>query len=445
MAASAPDNSLSVRRPLRVAMLVTIICVPLLITLLYVRAFAVELPQLDDWDILGRQLRFIATESLSWSDINVQLNESIILFPQLVYLAIAKLAGYQVLIPIYISYAFLSGCLLMLYLFFRLLDLSGRWSMLWFLPVSLFFMSWRQSEGLLWSTHLVNTMALFFSLLALYCCVNAYRSRASFLSAIAFAWVASFCMSSGLLVWPLGWIYLTVPGRKEIPKPRFLYIASWSIFGLACATCFSLLQARYAVEWPTGIGYVFAHPGMAAQYCLNYLGSPFCNDEKTVYAGGVFVLIAALSVYLTIKKTLLQDGSRAALLLVALVVIALCLLLTRRLGMGPEQALSSRYVTLGSLAPVGVYFCLLALMRRTSVARYLMAPMVALFLLSVANSYVNGLKEGRASWKDATDCAAIVRNFHHREPSELGCAYPDPQSILDRAVFLERRHLSLFR
>ena len=194
--AAAPESS---RRNtfLQVAVFV-LVFLPLLITLLYVRAFAVELPQQDDWDILGRQLPFITTQSLTWNDINVQLNESIIIFPELVYLAVDKLAGYRVLLPIYISYAFLSGCLLMLYLFFRLLDLPGRWNTLWFLPVSLFFMSWRQSESLIWSTHLANTMALFFLLLDLYCCIHAYRSPARFLSAILFAWVASFCMAGGL-------------------------------------------------------------------------------------------------------------------------------------------------------------------------------------------------------------------------------------------------------
>jgi hypothetical protein len=433
------------RRLLHRAPLV-ILLLPVFITFLYVRAFAVEMPYCDDWGIGIPQLPHLGTGSLAWSDLDVQHNESQILFPQLVHLATAKVARYRVLIPIYISYFFLCGSLFVLFLLFRRLRPPGRWSMLWFLPVSVFFMSWRQSEGLLWSTHLLNTMAVFFSLLALYCCIHAHRSPYFSAAATVSAWMAAFSMASGVLIWAIGWIYLAVSGRLEVPKARLRRLAGWSLMGGACVTCFMLDRPPHSIGWQAGIAYALAHLGTAGQYTLIYLGSPFSHDpDRAIWAGTAFVFVAAVSVYFTIGKALRQDGVLAALLLIALVTMTLGPLLAFRLDLGPEEAISSRYVTLGSLAAIGVYFCLLALIHRTAAARYLLVVLAALFALGVVDSYVSGLEDGRENRAYETNCAAIVRDFHHRSPDELECANPDAQGILGSISYLERHHLSLFR
>ena len=439
-----PDRAQPAKRLIQSASLV-ILFLPVLITFLYVRAFSVEMPYADDWGLVIPQLMHLGTGSIGWSDLNIQHNESVILFPQAVGLAAARLAGYQALVLIYMSYLFLCGSLGVLFFLFRQLPLTGRWSTLRFLPVSVFFMSWRQSEGLLWSTHLLNTMALFFSLVALYCCIHAHRSHFFFATAMVSACVATFSMASGVLVWPIGWIYLAVSGGFEVPKTRLQHLAAWSLVSVVCVTCFVLDRPAHSIGWRAGIAYVFANPGSAGQYILTYLGSPFNHDpDKAMLAGSAFVFIAALSVYSTIRKAFRQDGVLAALLLIALVAMALGPLLALRLDLGPEEAASSRYVTLGSLAPIGVYFCLLALVRKTPLARYLLIAMAALFVVGAVDSYVSGLEDGRENREYEINCAAIVRDFHHRAPDELECVNPDTRGILGYLAYLERHHLSLF-
>ena len=441
---SSTGNAPPGGRLLRAALL-AVLCLTALATLLYVRAYSVEFPLLDDWDIAIEQLPHLAAHSLSWSDINLQHSDSIILFPQMVSLAAAKLVGYRVLVIIYISYSFLCGSLWLLFRFFRVLDLRGRWSLLWFLPVSVFFLGWRQSEGLLWGTQLLNTMSLFFSLLALYGCLRAYRSFGLFAVAILSAWAASFSMASGRLTWVVGWFCLAVLGRPESRAIRRRYVISWSLFAGACGACFFRDRVSYSEDWPTGVPYVLSNSGAAVRYGLTYLGSPFTHEAgKAIYFGAILAVIAALTVFLTVRMTLRQEGAAGALVLIALVILALGALLTGRLGMGPEQALASRYVTLGNLAPIGVYFCLLALRNETRLARYLIAAMAALFLLGTFDSYSKGLEEGRESRAYDNRCAGIVRHFRQHELSDLECAYPDPQVILERAPFLERHRLSLF-
>ena len=396
-----------------------------------------EFPLLDDWDLAIQQLQRLEVHPLGWGDVNIQHTESIILFPELVVLTLVRTTGYHVLNFIYLSYLFQAGCLLILYRFFLLVAPAGRWTPLDFAPVAIFFLSWRQSEGLLWGIHLLNTMALFFSLLALYSCVRAAHFPRFLPMAIASAWIASFTMAGGLLVWVAGGAYLAWAARR--------YLLVWAAAGIACSGCFFADRVSYAEDWPTGAGYVLSHPAAAVHYCLNYLAAPFTHDAGAgPWTGAIVVVLAAIAVYWAVRDRAAREAAAPGLLLIGLVALALGPLLGRRLGMGPEQALASRYVTFSSLAPIGIYFCLLALLRRRPAARYLMAALAVLFVAGTFDGYSKGIAEGRESRKYDLDCAAVVRHYRTVAPEDLECAYPDPRVVLERAPFLERRHFSLF-
>jgi hypothetical protein len=154
--------------------------------------------------------------------------------------------------------------------------------------------------------------------------------------------------------------------------------------------------------------------------------------------------LGALPVVFLAAKTIRLDGFVPGLLLVSYVGLMLVLLLLRRLGLGVEQAFASRYVTLGALAPIGLYFCSLGLARTAPLGRYLAAGMFLLLAVGINNSYSSGLLDGRKEWAKRTSCAAAIKDFHHIDPRQLICTYPDPGVILERAPLLEQYHLSLF-
>ena len=54
------------------------------------------------------------------------------LFPVAASRILSKITGGRMLAIIYLSYVFLCGSLVLLFLFFRMLRLPGRWSVLWF-------------------------------------------------------------------------------------------------------------------------------------------------------------------------------------------------------------------------------------------------------------------------------------------------------------------------
>lgn len=425
---------------------ILIVFLPVLFTFLYVRALSVEVPIQDDWDLFVPSFEHLAAGHLQWSDINSQHNEHVVVFPVAIALFAAKVSGGRLLAVTYLSYAFLCGSLGILFLFFRMIPLRGRWSTLRFLPVSLLFLGWRQSDSLLWSTHLANTVTLFFALASLYCCARVRLAPVLFPAAILCAWVACFSTASGLLVWPCGVLALLGSGtRKQRFEERLRFLVGWLVLAAACAGCFFLDSAPHPVPWPTGIRYVAANPLAAVKYAVTYLGGPLGGtSHQALLLGGLLALLSLPALVLSIWSVR-KLGIGPGLILASFVGLAMVPLLSGRLGLGIEQAFASRYVTSSSLAPIGVYFCCLSLAGVLKGAgRFLNAAMLLLLLYGVFNSYTSGIADGRKESAALTQCANAVKDFRQVDRRRLLCAHIDPGVVLQRAPLLEQYHLSLF-
>src|ERR1700688_3666634 len=112
---------------------ILIVFLPVLLTFSYVHGLSVELPMQDDWDLFVPYFQHLAAGQLHWSELNSTSNEAVDVFPLAASLVLAKLTGGRLLALTYLSYFFLCGSLGVLFLFFRMLHLPGRWSVLWFL------------------------------------------------------------------------------------------------------------------------------------------------------------------------------------------------------------------------------------------------------------------------------------------------------------------------
>jgi hypothetical protein len=423
------------REKLTAGFLLLVVFSPLLLTFFYVVSLSVELPWSDDWDIFVPPFYRQAAGTLQWSDINAQHNEALVVVPVAASLVLARVASGRILAVTYLSYFFLSASLVVLFLFFRMLHLPGTWSVLWFLPASLLFLGWRQSEALLWATHLVNTMALFFAMVCLYACTRADRPG-FYVTAILCAWIASFCMASGLLVWFPGAIAVWFSARRRL--------LLWLLSAAVCVGCYLSDRAPSAVDWDTGISYAMANAGDAVKYAFIYIGGPLAGSpSQALWMGIVLVLVAIPVTVLALRKTRAK-GFPPSLLLAVYTAPALACLLDRRLGIGFDQAFDSRYVTLSALLPIGIYFCSLKLAGTMRAGRYLAAAMIVVVSYGIVNAYWAGWVEGRHERDVRTKCAAAVKDFRHVDRQRLECAYPDSAVILERASWLERYGLSLF-
>jgi hypothetical protein len=426
---------------------IAVLVLPLLATLSYVAAFSVEIPMEDDWDFFIPHLAHVAAGQFQWSDINVQNNDGLVLVPEIAVLLMSRVTSYPILFNIYLSYFCIAGCLLVLYLFFRLLRLPGRWSVLWFLPVSVLFMGWRQSDSLLQSPNVAQTMAICFALASLYCCTQAYRVAAFFPAAVLCAWLGSFSFVFGLFVWPLGAIYFLAAGASEEPVERTArYLAGWLILAGTCGLCFFFDHAPHVVPWPTGPSFVFANLKAAGTYLMIYLGSGFSQNAKQAEHMGILLSAIGLPVFLfALCRTRKVTGLLPVLLLVGFVGIAAAGVVQSRLGLGIEQAFAPRYVIHSVLATIGVYFSALALMRHFRLFRYVAFAFAILMTVGSFRSYTSGLADGRKLRAQTTACAQLLKDIRHGDKAQLTCTYPDPNVVLERLPMLEQYHLSLFR
>ncbi|MEI9974492.1 MAG: hypothetical protein WDO73_22090 [Ignavibacteriota bacterium] len=291
------------------ALPILIVLLPVLLTLSYVYSFALETPWQDDWDLYMVPFQHQAAGQLTWSDVTAQHNESIPIFPTAASLILARIFGGLLLPVTYLSYLCLCGSVLILYLFFRQLRLPGRWSTLWFLPIALLFLGWRQSEALLWSTHLLNSMALFFVLASLYCCTQAGRAPIFFAGAVLCAWIASFSMASGLLVWFSGAVALAFPPAGKARSTDIVRrVAGWLAIAATCALCFFMGYTANHASWPTGLDYVLANAGSAAQYILIYLGGPLGAKPSIAKVAGEVLLAIGLAILVFAWRRIREKG-----------------------------------------------------------------------------------------------------------------------------------------
>jgi hypothetical protein len=412
---------------------------PVLLTFWYVNTFCVDLPYMDDWEFVPQVVNLFSG-TLSWQDINAQHNDSKILVLQFVRLTLAKLTRYDVRAEMFASYACLVGCLLVLYALFGQLRRARGFGALCFLPVAWLFLGWRQFEGLLWGVHLMNTLALFFILLSFLFCLRSERRAGYFSPAIAAAVLASFTAATGLLAWPLGLLLLLVL-RSGVRR-----LLPWmTATGLTAIAFFSGYRPM-EVPWSTGFGFVLENPGSAVRYSLIYLGSGLAGTERAAMWMGTFLVVFGLAAAWFAWRKVAERPMLAFMALVALVLMSLVLLLRSRLGLGVPQAfLASRYVTLSSLAAIGIYGALLAVKDISTVSRRVFQAFVVFLIAGIWMSYSSGLVAGRLHLSELSECSEFVRCYRTSEEGKLACAFIAPPIVRQRAAMLENLHLSVFR
>ena len=416
-----------------------LVWLPVLLTFWYVTAFSVDLPYMDDWEFVP-QVEKLFSGTLSWQDINAQHNDSKILVLQVVRLTLAKLTRYDVRAEILASYAALVGCLLVLYALFSELRQARGFSVLCFLPVSWLFLGWRQYEGLLWGVHLANTLALFFVLLSVLFCLRSDRRAVNIPAAITFAVLASFTVGMGLLAWPLGLLLLLVLRRGV----RLLLL--WMIAASLTATAFLYGYKPMELPWRTGFGYVLENPSAAVTYSLTYLGSGLAGTAQTAIWMGALLIAFGFSAVWFVERKAAERHMLAFLAMVLLVAMSLILLLRARLGLEITQAfVASRYVTLSSLAAVGIYGALLAVKDVSAAAKRVFQAFVIFLAAGIWMSYSSGLTAGKLHLAQFSECGEVVRCYRIYEASQLGCAYIVPQIVRKHAEMLEEMRLGIFR
>jgi hypothetical protein len=414
---------------------VAAIAIPIFLSLWFVTTHAIDVPYWDEWEAVVTLQRWLHGE-LTFGELFQQHNEHRILVPQILMLLIDRATAMDIRARMAVSWMLLAATVGLLFADYRRVHPEGGTILLRFAPVVWLVLSLRQWENLLWGWQITLCSCVFF-LVAGLCALIRARSLSFLLLAVAVGACASLSFSNGLLIWPLG-LLLLLGERRRLPA-RALVV--WAIAGAGVFAAYFVNYAKPAGH-PT-LMYMAFHPGPALQYLVASLGSPLAvRLRPALWAGGFVVALSAAVAVLVLRGRLFwRSPLPPMLLLFALASSALITL--GRAGMGPEQALSSRYSTFAGLGLVGLYLLLLEAPSR--LARPLTAVLLALVAAAQPGIDKSAFQEARALAAARQQARTALAHFREEPDARLLQLYPWPVAVRERAVFLESNHLSVFR
>jgi hypothetical protein len=434
--------------------------VPAAFTAALVARSGLDLPLLDDWDLVP--LLLAAREgTLGPGEFWAQHNEHRLVVPRALMLGLALASDFDPRVQQAGSWLFAAS---LLALWLRQARASARALGLapspWFAPAaSLLVFSFAQWQNWLWGWQIQIFMSLLAGGAGL-ALLAAPLGWGRIAAAAALGVVATLSFGTGFAYWPAGALLLAL----RDPRDRVgagARLAAWVLFA-------GLLAAVYASGYqsPARHGSPLASLGRPlglAAYALAFLGGPVAPfaglpafPELTApwpvlpvaMVAGLLGGLGAAGVASWLARDAPPDARRPLVFWVAVAVQALGAALLCGVGrsgaFGAIQGLESRYLTVASPLWVAlVALLVLAAGRRRRGAATAWAAVAAVAALAAGSSLVASRLGPR--WLERYEPARA--RLLARDPSVLPLLAPDhpPELIAERARTLERLRLSVFR
>ncbi len=394
---------------------------PVLVGVLIART-AVNVPYMDEWEWAAIVYK-MHLGTLAFADLWAPHNEHRMLVPAAIMLGLARMGGWNPLREQFVSLGILvlSECALLALLRRSAHATAGA---LTAGTAMMFLYGLWQSENFGWGFQLAwficNACAIAVALL-----LTLPKRRGLHLALAVIAAVVASCSSSqGLVVWAVGVAAILLAFRQPVRA-----LAVWLAAGLVTAAFY--LHGLHA----DGGGHldVFAHPVTALRFALTYLGAPLTRwlGSPSSSVAGLLVLAAiAVSFASDLRspyraRRLVRNAALYALAVYPLV----CAFATAfgRAGFGVDQALQSRYTTIGSIAWIaagGLVASRAARSRPAPAGRRRLGAALAGSIVFAYAVIANNL-HGWVEWKKAAANAATARTeLLRNDPAGLARIYP---------------------
>lgn len=326
---------------------------------LFIARYAVNFIFSDQWSNVA-MLHAALHGDLRWSMLWSQHNENRMLFPNLAFIAFARLNHFDTKSIMYASAVVLSVA------FFSFLALYRIYARQWLGPVFtlLFGAVWfslADWENALWGFQFAWYLIVFCAMFMLLCLSWKRVTALALVAAISLAVIASYSSLQGLSLWPMGLLVLVWRIRD---RPRvFRLSAAWVVCGFVTTA----LYFRGYNSKTTGGGslrFAIHHPVAMVKYFLAAVGNVFSGDvglRTHELLGLVLSLVAVFVFYRNCRET---PGDRGTPLPASLILFAFLFDLSiafGRVSLGVGQALSSRYTMANILLLVGIAVYLVSL------------------------------------------------------------------------------------
>jgi hypothetical protein len=408
-----------------------------------IRVYGVDVPVWDEWN-LAVLFDKLAHSTLTLGDLFAQQNEYRQFFPNLIFLALAKLTSWDVRYGMFISFL-LAG--LVAYNIYRLGELTLRCGrtgrlclfaaacLLLFSPAQ--YENWLEGQQLI---YFIPAVCLTTGLRLAY--TNKLRPWTKLLLCAVLATVATFSAANGLLCWLL----LPCALARHAPFARPLHKRAWLLLWLAgCALCVGLYFHGYQqpLQHPSLL-YSLAHPRTALVYLLTLLGGPFgMGHLRTSVLAGVSVLALSALAWRSCKRGAhgaAEETGRMLgwVLLGAYTLLTAGLITAGRAGFGVEQALSSRYTTYTLFLPLALVYLSQCASVVAHVPRATPALLLCALLLLHVPIYLLGIRRMsvmHATQVHAKACVLLVNVVADDCRAQV---YPDPAQLRQLAGTLDR-------
>jgi hypothetical protein len=420
----------------------TLVVAPFLLLLAYIAIYAVNGPE---WD-------HVATAEIfyRWRDGTFDLeylfrqhNEHRKAVPRLIILGLGLLTRWDNRPEAVLHWALMGAAAAVLFAAFRR-DVAPRDSrvaaLLLFVPAACLLASPRSYEALL-GDGFPHYCSILGYVAALYLLI--YRTGPAALAGAALCGlIATFSISNGLLIWPLGVVILL--SRMRTDGLRAVPAVVWGTIGAATIALY--FRGYVDPGNSSGPGYLLQEPAKALAHFLATNGSSLAPHIPSAVAVGA--VIVALDVWCLVRVFddwwRRREAPPLAAWLIVTILISVALITLNRAGFGVRQAIESRYTGLTVLAPIGIYWCMLARRQQWRVHISLRVFVTVLLLGGYVYAAGHAWRMAPAWNARKTWMAYLFYTAKYQPLSLLEKLYPNPHHARIYSAEMERMGYNVF-
>jgi hypothetical protein len=389
--------------------------------------------------------------TLDFSYFFSQHNEHRIAVPRAIHLLLGLATRYNNIAEMFLIVGCMTASLVLL-----LLPLRNRIRedprSFFYLPVPFILMTFRQFQNMLsgfqLSFVLVQTFAVL-SLLGLCSSVQGKGKRSLFsLVGLGSAVLASCSSAQGLLVWPAGFIPIVLSEEKSGKR---MFLAVW-IASALLVWGFYFWNYTKPSHHPS-LTVVLRHPLDSLYFFSVLLGNALFWEEVHAFWAGLFLiglfLLGTFASWSRGRSWSSREG-RNDTFWIAMAIFSFLVLgsiTVGRSGFGIRYAGESRYATYSVLAVVGIYCLLLEnwIAGGVRLAKLSSWALLAIFVVSIPLSYLNGIRVGDGVWRGRSLKAYILYTYRYQPDEVLRTfIFPNPDIARERAAYLEKIGYNVF-
>jgi hypothetical protein len=410
-----------------------------------IRATAVNVLILDEWDYVGLFQQF-AAHALTLQDLLRQHNESRTTLPNLILLGLGSLTHWDTRWEMWISFLFAATISASVFFLSRRM-LNRRQALVLWAIANLLIFSTEQQQNWLWGLQMIVFMPVMFILLGTLIAFSNLNVTGKFIACILLATASTFSYANGQLAWGLLLAALIIGTRPQTRRLGWP-IALWAA---AFAANMSIYYHDYVPPRQHGsLSLVFREPIQAIEYFCCFLGASLGEGLHKVWLsavlGGILLIIFAIAcVYILRRRDQSQLATSASIwLIVAGYAVASAAIATvGRLGFGVGQSQDSRYTTFSIYLVIGLLYLVAIIVRdihrrgKSASAAIIASLGLALIL---APQFWSQIANNREMWSHRRGCLAgrACLQLVNVVLVPDGLTYPESWKVLEEVGFLDQ-------